>query len=42
MALEERPDAWKLSGVAVDDRVRVAELDRGKADTLELLALSDS
>ena len=41
MRLEQRPDPRQLGGVAFDDRVRVADVDRREADAVDLLGLAD-
>ena len=39
--LEQRADPRQVGRVAVDDRVRVADVDRDEPDALDLLGLSD-
>ena len=38
--LEQRADARQVVGVAFDDGVRVADVDRGEADAVDLLRLA--
>ncbi len=41
MRLQQPPDPEQLARVALDDRVRVADVDRDEADPFDLLGLSD-